>query len=244
MGKERVIEPTGKYKLTGCNHTRIKDLPLEERPRERLLHCGAENLSAAELLAIILRTGSVNQTALNVAENLIVAFGDLRGLAKASLAEVADLPGVGQIKAIQLKAAFELGQRVLTANPVQLPAIKKPQDIFDLLKASFLGLDREHFKVIHLNTKNQVLKVETTAIGILNSSPVHPREVFKEAIKMSSAGIVVAHNHPSGDPTPSQDDLLLTTRLCEAGEVIGIPIIDHIVFGDTYVSLKERGQIK
>ncbi len=222
----------------------IKDLPAEERPRERLIHNGAEHLSTAELLAIILRTGSAKRTAVDLAEELLVNFKDLRGLAKASLVEISQSPGIGQTKAVQLKAAFELGRRLLTGNPSLLPTIKKPGDVFDLLKAAFQDLDREHFKVIHLNTKNQVLKVETTAIGILSSSPVHPREVFKEAVKMSSAGIILAHNHPSGDPTPSQDDLLLTARLREVGEVLGITVIDHVIFGDNrYVSLKERGQL-
>ncbi|TCL70951.1 DNA replication and repair protein RadC [Hydrogenispora ethanolica] len=226
------------------NRPTIKDLPLEERPRERLIHNGPEHLAAAELIAIILRTGSANRTAINVAEELIATYKDLRGLAKASVAEIAHCHGIGPAKAVQLKAAFELGRRVLTSNPVQQPAIRNPQDIFDLLKASFQDLDREHFKVVHLNTKNQVLKIETTAIGILSSSPVHPREVFKEAVKMSSAGVVLAHNHPSGDPTPSKDDLLLTSRLREAGEILGISVIDHVIFGDNrYISLKERGHL-
>lgn len=242
MGK-RSTSDTGQNKAQEFVHARIKDLPLEERPRERLIQSGAENLSPAELVAIILRTGSVNRTVLELAEDLILEFKDLRGLSKASLAEIAGFPGVGQIKAVQLKAAFELGRRSLAAKSVHPSAIKKPQDIYDLLKNSFLDLDREYFKVVHLNTKNQVVKVETTAIGVLSSSPVHPREVFKEAIKMSSAGIVLAHNHPSGDPTPSQDDILLTSRLRNAGEILGIPVIDHIIFGDNrYVSLKEREQ--
>ncbi len=226
------------------NRPTIKDLPLEERPRERLIHNGPEHLAAAELIAIILRTGSTNRSAVNVAEELIATYKDLRGLAKASVAEIASCYGIGPAKAVQLKAAFELGRRVLTSNPVQQPSIRTPQDIFDLLKASFQDLDREHFKVVHLNTKNQVLKIETTAIGILSSSPVHPREVFKEAVKMSSAGLVLAHNHPSGDPTPSKDDLLLTSRLREAGEIMGIAVIDHVIFGDNrYISLKERGYL-
>ena len=227
----------------GNQHT-VKDLPLEERPRERLLHYGPENLAASELIAIILRTGSADQTVTSLADELLVTFKDLRGIAKASCAEIANIKGIGPAKAVQLKAAFELGRRILTGNPIQAPMISKPQDIFNLMKASFQDLDREHFKVIHLNTKNHVLKIETTAIGILSSSPVHPREVFKEAIKMNSAGIILTHNHPSGDPTPSQDDLLLTSRLREAGDILGIQVIDHIIFGDNrYVSLKERGQI-
>lgn len=222
----------------------IKDLPVEERPRERLVQFGPEHLSAAELIGIILRTGAANRSAVDLGKELLAAYKDLRGIAKASLAELANQVGIGQAKAVQLKAAFELGRRVLTTNPFQLPTIRKPEDAYDLVKASFQDLDREHFKVIHLNTKNQVLKVETTAVGILSSSPVHPREVFKEAVKMSSAGLILAHNHPSGDPTPSQDDLLLTKRLYEAGEILGIRIIDHLIIGDNrYLSLKERGQL-
>lgn len=222
----------------------IKDLPLEERPRERLVQFGPEHLSNAELIAIILRTGSANRSAVDLGKELLATYKDLRGIAKASLAELADQTGIGQAKAVQLKAAFELGRRVLTSNPFQLPSIRKPDDAYDLLKASFQDLDREHFKVVHLNTKNQVLKVETTAVGILSSSPVHPREVFKEAVKMSSAGLILAHNHPSGDPTPSQDDLLLTKRLYEAGEILGIRIIDHLILGDNrYLSLKECGHL-
>ena len=227
-----------------ANRVTIKDLPLEERPRERLVQFGPEHLSNAELIAIILRTGSANRSAIDLGKELLANYKDLRGIAKASLAELADQTGIGQAKAVQLKAAFELGRRVLTSNPFQLPSIRKPDDAYDLLKASFQDLDREHFKVVHLNTKNQVLKVETTAVGILSSSPVHPREVFKEAVKMSSAGLILAHNHPSGDPTPSQDDLLLTKRLYEAGEILGIRIIDHLILGDNrYLSLKECGHL-
>ena len=217
---------------------------MEERPRERLVHKGAEQLAATELIAIILRTGSAKRTAIDLAEDLLSQFKNLKGLAKASVAEIAACYGIGQAKAVQLKAAFELGRRVMTSHPVALPIIKRPQEIFELLQAGFQDLDREHFKVVHLSTKNQVLKIETTAIGILSSAPIHPREVFKEAVKMSSAAVILAHNHPSGDPTPSQDDLLLTTRLGEAGEILGIPVIDHVICGDnSFVSLKERGQI-
>jgi DNA repair protein RadC len=227
-----------------ASKSNLKNLPLEERPRERLIHFGPENLSIAELVAIILRTGSVRQSVTTLADELLVSFQDLRGLAKASWEEIATFPGVGPAKAVQLKAAFELGRRALTASPASLPAIKKPQDVFKLLQGSFQDLDREHFKVLHLNVKNQVLKIETTAIGILSSAPVHPREVFKEAIKTNSASLILAHNHPSGDPAPSGDDLALTARLRDAGEVLGIQIVDHVIFGDNrYISLKESGQL-
>lgn len=222
----------------------IKDLPAEERPRERLMHYGPPSLSNSELLAIILRTGTARQTAVDTAERLLVSFKDLRGLARASLSELSACRGIGPAKAVQIKAAIELGRRVLAESPVQLPVIKRPDDVFHLVQAAFQDLDREHFKVIHLNTKNQVLKVETVAIGILSSSPVHPREVFKEAVRMSSAALILAHNHPSGDPTPSREDLQLTTRLANAGEIMGIPVIDHVIFGDQrFFSLKEHGQM-
>ncbi|MCL6591166.1 MAG: DNA repair protein RadC [Firmicutes bacterium] len=225
------------------NRPVLKNMPVELRPRERLMRLGAEQLATVELMAIILRTGSTGLTAVEVAQELILRFKEIRGLLNASLEEIAQCPGVGRVKAIQLKAALELGRRTMVAAPVELPSIKNPHDIYELLKASFQNLDREHFKVIHLNTKNQVIKIETTAIGILGSSPVHPREVFKEAIKISSAGLVLTHNHPSGDPSPSQDDILLTTRLREAGEILGIAIVDHIIFGENkYISLREYGK--
>jgi DNA repair protein RadC len=222
----------------------IKNLPVEERPRERLMHCGPDKLSLVELIAIILRTGSSNRSALTLAEELLIAFQDLRGLAKAPWDEIAQIAGVGQAKAVQLKAAFELGRRLLTSHPASLPVIRKAQDVFELLKAGFQDLDREHFQVLHLNVKNQVLKIETTAIGLLSSAPAHPREVFKAAVKTNSASLILAHNHPSGDPWPSRDDLALTGRLRKAGEIIGIPIVDHVIFGDNcYLSLKEHGHL-
>jgi DNA repair protein RadC len=222
----------------------VKNMPLEERPRERLMHCGPDKLSVAELIAIIFQTGSTKRSVLAIAEELIISYKDLRGLAQAPWEELAQIPGLGPAKAVQLKAALELGRRVLTANPAVLPVIKKPQDVFAMLKGGFQELDREHFKVIHLNVKNQVLKVETTAIGLLSSAPIHPREVFKVAVKTNSASLILTHNHPSGDPNPSRDDLLLTSRLREAGQIIGIDIVDHVIFGDNcYISLKELGHL-
>ncbi len=224
------------------SNQRIKDLPAETRPRERLIHYGAAQLSLAELIAIMLRTGTARQTALTLAQQILVTYGDIRGLAKASVSELAKIHGIGQAKAVQLKAAIELGRRVLTDNPVQLPMIKSPEDVFVLLQGGFQDLDREYFKVLHLNTKSQVMKVETSSIGTLSSSLVHPREVFKEAIKMSSARLILTHNHPSGDPSPSADDILITTRLYDSGEILGINVIDHIIFGEKqFVSLKEKG---
>lgn len=222
----------------------IKSLPLSERPRERLLHYGAGNLSSAELLAIILRTGTAEQTVVTMAEHLLAAFGDLVGLYRASCEEIAKIKGIGPAKAIQIKAAFELGRRTMSVKVAEQPTIHNPQDVFNLLQATFQYLDREHFKVLHLNTKNQVMKVETTSIGLLNSAPVHPREVFKEAVRMNSSGLILAHNHPSGDPSPSKDDLKLTARLYEAGNIIGIQIMDHLIFGNNcFVSLNESGYL-
>ena len=224
--------------------SRLKDLPAEERPRERLIHAGPEHLAVRELIAIILRIGSARRTVIELADDLLAKFGSLRGLSRASVAELAACHGMGTAKAVQLKAAFELGRRALAGHPAQLPVVRKPIDIYDLLKAAFQDLDREHFRVVLLNVKNQVIKVDSTTIGMLNSAPVHAREVFKEAIRLSSASIILAHNHPSGDPTPSPEDLRLTARLREAGEIIGITVIDHIICGDNcFISLKESGHM-
>jgi DNA repair protein RadC len=227
-----------------AERSRLKNLPLEDRPRERLVHAGPEHLAVRELIAIILRTGSTRRNVMELADDLLGRFGSLRGVARASVAELADCHGVGVAKAVQLKAAFELGRRALAEHPAQLPVVRKPSDVYDLLKAAFQDLDREHFRVVLLNVKNQVLKVDSTTIGMLNSSPVHPREVFKEAIRLSSASIILAHNHPSGDPTPSPEDIRLTARLREAGEIIGITVMDHIICGDNcFISLKENGHL-
>ncbi|HEY8343588.1 MAG TPA: DNA repair protein RadC [Bacillota bacterium] len=220
----------------------IKNLPLAERPRERLERFGAEYLSNAELLAILLRTGAKDLSALDLAEVLLAKFRTLTELSATSVKELCAVKGIGSSKAVQLLAAFELGRRLYSAKPETMTGIKSPKDVADLLMAKLRFLKHERFLAVHLNTKNKVLSIETISIGTLDSSLVHPRELFKTAIKNSSAALILAHNHPSGDPYPSKEDLTLTRRLREGGEILGIQILDHIIIGDNrYVSLREEG---
>jgi DNA repair protein RadC len=229
---------------TTCNETRKKNVPYYDRPRERLLREGAGHLSDAELLAILLRTGSEQETAFELAQRLLATFGDLRGLAQASHAELTRLKGIGQVKAIELHAAFELGRRLLGGSGQRRASIRLPRDVAELMLPELGHLTQEHFVCLFLNTKNHVIGKKTIFVGSLDTSIVHPREVFKEAIRCSSASVICLHNHPSGDPTPSREDLAITHTLREAGELLGITLLDHIIIGDArYVSLKEQGYL-
>ncbi|WP_026263470.1 RadC family protein [Paenibacillus sanguinis] len=220
----------------------LRDLPAEERPRERMLQYGAGALSHAELLAILLRTGTRQESAVHIAQRMLTVAGGLRGLVDLSLDEMVHTKGIGPVKAIQLKAGIELGRRLAKTRLPESETIRSPQNVSELLMEQLRYLQQEHFVCLFLNTKNHIIAQETLSIGSLNASIVHPREVFRAAIKCSSASIVCAHNHPSGDPTPSPEDILLTRRLCEAGEIVGIDVLDHIVIGDgKFVSLKEQG---
>ncbi|MEK3788896.1 RadC family protein [Paenibacillus sp. FSL K6-1230] len=222
----------------------LRDLPHEERPRERMMQYGAEALSHAELLAILLRTGTQQESALHLAQRILMQAGNLRQLVDLSLEEMMEIKGIGTAKALQLKAGIELGRRLALSRHTLSPAIRSPRDVSDLLSEQLRYLQKEHFVCLFLNTKNVVIAQETLSIGSLNAAVVHPREVFRAAIKCSSASIICAHNHPSGDPTPSKEDVQLTQRLIEAGSIVGIDVLDHVVIGDgQYVSLKERGLI-
>lgn len=226
------------------NSLMIRDLPLDERPRERLLTEGAEFLSNAELLAILLRTGTRNQSALQMAHYILQETEGLKFLNEMTIEELMTIKGIGKSKAIQLLASMELGKRVTRKPLTKISAIYSPEDCVAFLSAEMKHLTQEHFVVIFLDTKNYVIGKRTIFIGSLNKAIVHPREVFKEAIKRSSASIICAHNHPSGDPTPSEQDIGLTHRLYEAGELIGIKVLDHLIIGDEqFVSLKEKGYI-
>lgn len=222
----------------------IKDLPEELRPRERLFHFGPEALSEAELLAILLRTGTDKASALDLAGELLSRFEGLRGLAAAGLEELNEVRGMGPAKGAQIKAALELGRRLVASPTAVRPVVRTPEDGAALVMEDFRHLDREHFGVLILNTKNQVLAVERVAVGTLNTTTVHPREVFKCAVRRSAAALILVHNHPSGDPTPSRQDLELTRRLAEAGEMMGIHVLDHLIIGDNrFVSLKAEGHL-
>ncbi|SHF02275.1 DNA replication and repair protein RadC [Caldanaerobius fijiensis DSM 17918] len=223
----------------------IKDMPSDERPRERMLKYGPEVLSNVELLAIIIRTGTKNESAIKLAERLLNRAGEdgLKFLLDSSLEELSKIKGVGLAKAAELKAAIELGIRVQKAAR-KIHTITKPQDIADLLMVEMRYLKKEVFKIVLLNVKNQVISIENISIGNLNSSIVHPREIFNAAIRKYSASIILVHNHPSGDPTPSMEDINVTKRIIEGGKILGIDVLDHIVIGDgTYVSMKQKNII-
>jgi len=220
----------------------IKQMPEASRPRERLAERGAQVLSDQELVAIVLRTGSLQATALELASQMLTQLGGLNRLAAATLQDLVEFRGVGLAKAVQLLAAIELGRRIAAAGPEMRPAIGSPEDASALVMEEMRRLDREVFRILCLNTKNRVIANELISQGSLNASLVHPREVFKTAIRHSSAAILLVHNHPSGDPAPSQEDLGVTRRLLDAARIMDIEILDHIIIGDgRYISLKEQG---
>jgi len=222
---------------------KIKDIPPYERPRERLIKYGPEVLSNAELLAILIRTGTKNLSAIDLAHSIINHKG-LDFLCSCSFEDLSKIKGIGVAKAAQIKAAIELGKRLKGLRNHNKVKITSPKDVFELLGEDMRYLKKEHFRVIMLNTKNVVMDIKDISIGNLNSSIVHPREVFCEAIKRSSFSIIICHNHPSGDPSPSQEDIDVTKRLYEAGKIIGIDLLDHIIIGDgCYISLKEKNLI-
>ena len=232
------VDPTAPVRYT----PRIRELPADERPRERLLHYGADALSPTELLAILLRTGNEQRSATGLAEHLLSEFHGIRGVARATVTELANIHGIGPAKAAQIKAAIEFGRRLVAASPEERPKVRSPRDIYDLLGPALRDEKREHFVAVLMDTKGGVLRQRTVSVGDLSSSLVHPREVFAEAIRYSAASMIVAHNHPSGDPTPSPEDAAVTRRLVEAGEILGIEVLDHVVLGDgRWVSLKEKG---
>ncbi|MCR4431473.1 MAG: DNA repair protein RadC [Tepidanaerobacteraceae bacterium] len=225
----------------------IKDLPKEERPRERMERYGAHVLSDAELLAVLIRTGTPSESALVLAQRILKGNGAKSGLAfvaDSSLEELSEIRGIGLAKSVQIKAAVELGRRISSYAGQNPYIISTPADVKSLLMEEMRFLQKEHFKVILLNIKNHVISVEDISVGSINSSIVHPREVFKPAIRRSSASIVLVHNHPSGDPTPSKEDVDITRRLVEAGKLLGIDVVDHVIIGNgIYISLREKGII-
>ncbi|MGB7999858.1 MAG: DNA repair protein RadC [Anaerobacillus sp.] len=222
----------------------IRDYPEEERPRERLVKEGPETLSNQELLAIILRTGTKQESVLQLSYRIIQYFEGLRLLKDASIEELTSLNGVGPAKAVQLIAAMELGRRVSRLQLEERYTIRSPEDGANYVMEDMRFLSQEHFVCLYLNTKNQVLHRQTVFVGSLNASIVHPREVFREAFRRSAASLICFHNHPSGDPTPSREDIEVTKRLSECGKMLGIEMLDHIIIGDQkFVSLKEKGYV-
>ncbi|RLQ98058.1 RadC family protein [Falsibacillus albus] len=222
----------------------IRDYPQEERPRERLAFNGAKSLSNQELLAILLRTGTKSESVVHLSNRVLKHFDGLRLLKDASLEELTSIKGIGEAKAIQILAAIEMGTRIGNLAYDDRYVIRSPEDGANYVMNDMRFLSQEHFVCLYLNTKNQVLHRQTVFVGSLNASIVHPREVFKEAFRRSAASIICAHNHPSGDPSPSREDIEVTKRLVECGKMIGIDILDHLIIGDKkYISLKEKGYL-
>lgn len=203
---------------------------------------GPESLSDAELLAILLRTGIKGTSALDLANRLLSEYRGLLGLVQASAAELSRKKGVGQPKACQIKAALELGRRAYTASRTEKKRISRPEEVAELVMSEMRYLDREHLKVLVLDTKNNVVTLSDVSVGTLNASLAHPRECFKDAVRLGGAAVIFIHNHPSGDPRPSPEDIALTRQLVQAGNVLHIEVLDHIIIGDgSFVSLKESG---
>jgi len=220
----------------------IRDLPLEMRPRERMLYAGPIALSTTELLAIVLRGGVPGENVLRLAERTLSRFGGLPGLAQASFEELRTVHGIGEAKAVEIKAALELGKRLLAAAPQERPQVRTPTDVANLLMLEMGLLEQEHLRVVMLDVKNFVGRIHTVYAGSLNSAVVRIAEVFREPIRANSASIIIVHNHPSGDPTPSPEDVRVTEMIVEAGKLLDIDVLDHLVIGrNRFVSLKERG---
>lgn len=220
----------------------IKELPSELRPRERLFAGNPAYLSDSELLAIILKTGTREKTALHLAELVLTHFGDIVEVSTSPPGKFLQINGIGHAKTAQIIAAFELGRRVSYRKVQKIGLINSPADVWELLGSGMRMLDKEFFKAIFLNTKHNIINVCDISVGSLNASIVHPREVFKEAIKNNSNDIILVHNHPSGNPKPSNEDIELTKRLMQAGKIIGIEVVDHIIIGaNSFISLKESG---
>jgi DNA repair protein RadC len=238
--------------MKGGNHDRVKEplperrglrwWPASERPRERLIRNGPEGLSDAELLAIVLRSGSGAASAVELAGSMLQQAGSLQGLARKNIFELQRVPGIGSAKAAEIQAAFELGRRLQAAAGGARPVIRTPDDAAGVLLPRLRDLTIESFVVVVLDTANAVIASAELSRGTLNASLVHPREVFKFAIDRRGAAVIVGHNHPSGNPDPSREDVEITRQLVEAGKVIGIPVHDHLIIaGNRYTSFAERG---
>ena len=227
---------------------RLKDQPASERPRERLVALGAAALSQAELIAILLRTGLKGMNAVDVGRQLMVKFGSLHGLARASVDDLKKVKGIGRDKAVTLVAAFALAHKMAMELQDESPLLDNPQNVVNLLRAKNLVKEVETLQVLLLNTRRRLIRVAEISDGTIDTLLVHPREVFKAAIAANAAGIVLAHNHPSGDPTPSEADIKVTRDLIRAGQLLKIDVLDHVILGRAtperpkdYASLRELG---
>lgn len=228
--------------MEGQSRYRITDLATSDRPRERLAALGPEALSSAELIAILLRTGVKGINAMQLAQELLIEVGGLSGLHMVPYDELRGQKGIGPAKAAQLKAAVELGRRLAAALPEERPSIQSPDDAATLLLYEMGALEQEHLRVLLLDTRNRLIRMVDVYRGSLNASVIRVSEAFRDAVRSNAASIIVAHNHPSGDPTPSPEDVNVTRALVEAGRLLDIEVLDHLVIGkNSYVSLKAKG---
>ncbi|MFZ1946918.1 MAG: DNA repair protein RadC [bacterium] len=223
---------------------RTDEIPTEDRPRERLRTLGAEVLTVRELVAVVIGSGTRQRGAIEVAGDVVGAAGLVRELARVSVEKLATVKGVGEAKACRLKAAIELGRRVAKATRPEVKSVRCPEDAASLVMEDMKHLDREHFTVILLDSKNAVISIEKVSVGTVNSSLVHPREVLKPALEKSATSIILVHNHPTGNVSPSREDVMITRRFEKCGQILGIDVIDHIIIGDgNYRSMKESGYL-
>jgi len=217
----------------------LHDLPREDRPRERLKKVGVDNLSIQELLALVVEKGRKGKSVLSVSQNLLARFGNLAKMKEASVEELQEVDGIGFATACKLKAALKLGEKALNKHDRYDYEIIGPKAVFDLLKNDLGNKKKEHFRILSLTTRKTLISIDNISIGILDSSLAHPREIFKPAIQNSAASIILVHNHPSGDPTPSNDDIKMTERLIDVGKIMGIEIDDHVIISDNlFTSLR------
>ena len=242
-GKERmaaVSTEEGTERRNGWGPT-VREMPSEERPRERLATFGPRHLSNTELIAILLRAGSAGDNVIAQSSRLLSQFDGLRGLGKASYTELCGVKGISEAKACQVLASLELGRRFVSLAPEERASVNCPEDVVNLLSAEMSALEQEHLRVLLLNTRNEVMGIEEIYIGNVNSSVVRPAEVFRPAIRGNATSILAVHNHPSGDPTPSGADVSITRDLVQAGTLLGMELLDHLVIGSgqRYVSMKE-----
>lgn len=220
-------------------YSALRETPATDRPRERLKSIGAAYLSDAELLAIVLRVGIVGENVSDLARRLLAEHRGLQGLASLDFSQLAKSRGVGEAKACQIKASLEMGRRLLKFGPEERRQIHSPSDVADLLILEMGHLEQEHLRVLCLNTKNQLISMEDVYRGTLNSAPVRPADVFKGAVRQNAASVILAHNHPSGDPAPSEDDARSTRQLVDAGKLLDIDVLDHLVVARTgYCSMR------
>jgi DNA repair protein RadC len=227
--------------MTG-NSYRIKDLHQEERPRERLSQLGPEALSTAELLGILIGSGYKGINAVQLGQRILHTVSGVDGLLKGRIEEIERIKGIGRVKAIQIKAAIELGRRLARYKPADRPQIQSPEDAAELILYEMGLLEQEHLRTILLDTRNHLIKLDEVYRGTLNSSHIRVGEVFREAVRVGAACLIVVHNHPSGDPTPSPEDVAVTKVLIEAGRLLDIEVLDHLIIGrNCFISLKARG---